>query len=815
MKANLKEMAQKGFALPAALLLLLVMSAVAVGMIYLVHTEARVSGSDLDGTAAYYASEAGMEKMMADLSGLFINNQAPTASEIAGLGGSAPDLAGIEFSDYSVRMADADGDGSPDSEIRTVSAGPNEGLVASIIPMELSVTGRGPGGSEVRMVRDIEVALIPIFQFGNFSSTDLSYFPGPNFSFGGRVHTNGNLFLAASDGGGVVFQNKISAAGEIIRQRLSNGQSTDDAGFGGPVYIPTVANGCAESTGTDICRDLALTEGSKVDGLESSDNSDWPDISLSVYNGMIVNGRTGAKALELPFVADGENEFEIIRRAPGGEVGTSLLGRSRLYNQAQVRVLLNDEESDLPGGKGRLLSNDGEYFDGVTYGLTDTAFAAVGSSSGEPLVDGYLLVQALQGGTYVDVTSEWLDLGIARENPDAILKFQTLKYNPLTGVPDPIPVSLFNQGQNFWPINLYDTREGEVRDVSTSTSDCALGGVMNVVELDVNNLRRWLSGEIGLTGTSTATASEGGYIFYHSDRRGQLKLNGEYGFEDVVNPSSAGGSPDGQYDKAEDVNENGVLDVYGNENLGLGFGLSEGSWSDPTERVSCETAQRSRVTGARHGLKLVNGILGSLPSGPAGGGFTVSSENPVYVHGNYNALTGIDFSASTAHVPAAIIADAVTLLSSAWQDWASFDAPADPSQRPAVTTSYRMAVAAGKNISSSGWGGWDTGTDGGTHNFLRYLEDWSGTTLKYRGSLVSFFYSTQAVGVFKCCANVYSPPVREYSFDSEFIDPSRLPPGTPRFRDLVNLGYQQIFHPEDRDYIPSPIFDGEQGEVIN
>ncbi|HSR49351.1 MAG TPA: PilX N-terminal domain-containing pilus assembly protein [Acidobacteriota bacterium] len=812
MKAKLNRKAQRGFALPAALLLLLVMSAVAVGMIYMVQTEARVSGTDLDGTAAYYASEAGMEKMMADLSALYDNNQAPSADQIFGLAASSPDLSGIDFPEYSVRMLDADEDGNPDTEVRTISAGANEGMVADIIPLELLVTGRGPGGAEVQMVRDIEVALIPVFRFGIFSSDDLSYFPDPQFDFEGRVHTNGNLFLAAESGGQVVFKSKISAAGEIIRKRLANSVSTEDAGYTGAVYVPTLANGCAESVGTDICRALGLDEGSKVDGVDSSDNSRWPSVSLTDYNGMIVNSETGAKPLELPLVSEGSDEIELIRRAPGGESPTSLLGRSRLYTKAQIRVVLNDEEIDLPAGNGRALSNDGEYFDGVSYGATDTAFAAVGSSSGDPLVGGYLRVEALQGGTYNDVTGEWLDLGIARENPDAILKFQTVKYNSVTGEPVSITESQFNQGENFWPINLYDTREGEVRAVSTSTTDCALGGVMNVVEVDLNNLRRWLAGEIGLTGSTTSAGTQDGYIFYFSDRRGQVIPNGEYGFEDVVNPSSASGTPDGAYDESEDVNENAALETYGNQNLGLGFGLSEGSWADPTHRVSCETAQRSRVSGARHGLRLVNGALGNLPS--AGGGFTVASENPVYVQGDYNALTGIEFSDSSTHVSAAIIADAVTLLSSSWVDWMSFQAPADPAQRTASTTSYRMAVAAGKNrnFTKGAWGSNDTGTDGGTHNFLRLLEDWGTSTLKYRGSLVSFFYSTQAVGIYKT-SNVFEPAQYEYSFDGDFLNPSGLPPGTPRFRDLVNLGYQQIFSPEGRDYIPSEFYDGQQGQL--
>jgi hypothetical protein len=87
----------------------------------------------------------------------------------------------------------------------------------------------------------------------------------------------------------------------------------------------------------------------------------------------------------------------------------------------------------------------------------------------------------------------------------------------------------------------------------------------------------------------------------------------------------------------------------------------------------------------------------------------------------------------------------------------------------------------------------DFGTDGGVHNFLRYLENWGGQTLWYKGSLVSLYYATYDTGVFKCCTTVYSPPTRNYSFDSDFTTPSGLPPGTPLFRDVDNLSYRQLF----------------------
>ena len=141
----------------------------------------------------------------------------------------------------------------------------------------------------------------------------------------------------------------------------------------------------------------------------------------------------------------------------------------------------------------------------------------------------------------------------------------------------------------------------------------------------------------------------------------------------------------------------------------------------------------------------------------------------------------------------------MTLLSNNWTDANSLNNPTTPGNRSANTTYYRMAIAGGKNIPfpQPGWSGvsQDFGTDGGLHNFLRYLENWGGT-LYYNGSLVSMYYSEYDTGVFKCCTTVYSPPTRSYAFDTQFLNPANLPPGTPMFQDVVNLSYHQNFTPQ-------------------
>ena len=178
-------------------------------------------------------------------------------------------------------------------------------------------------------------------------------------------------------------------------------------------------------------------------------------------------------------------------------------------------------------------------------------------------------------------------------------------------------------------------------------------------------------------------------------------------------------------------------------------------------------------------------------------GLTIVSENPAYIQGDFNAAPNGNFGG--AHVATAVIADAVTLLSNRWNDVNSFAFPYNLNNRQANTTTYRFAVVSGKGLSFPQPANYatpqDFGTDGGVHNFLRYLENWGGQTLFYRGSVVSFYYNRQATGIYKCCNTVYSPPTRGYNFDTDFLNPTLLPPRTPMFRDVNTVGFNQMILP--------------------
>ncbi len=426
---------------------------------------------------------------------------------------------------------------------------------------------------------------------------------------------------------------------------------------------------------------------------------------------------------------------------------------------------------------------------------------------------------------------------------------------------------------NWYPINFYDAREGEPRDIDWSTvraadNSCTTNGVMNAVEIDVSNLMDWLNGTTPGSGQSVNSSAQNGYILYFSDRRGMLPnpnltsshpantKSGDSGLEDTINSASIVGTPNntletkmtGKAFSPEDDNQNGVLDNWGAYNLGLGFYgtvlpannttnlnakiVSTNPAPNPYGTVAASggdrinfcgrTGRKNWVSGARHVLKLVDGSLGNVPLMPAPvvynsvnywGGFTVASENAVYIQGDYNSSAAdTTWSATpkdaTGMAAAAVIADAVTLLSNNWDDRVSMvgsvagnTSPTTYTNRAAKTTYYRLAIAAGKNMTFTNPAAWpetgaedDIGTDGGIHNFLHLMEDWgNGSVENYKGSLASLYYSTYNTGFYKCCTAVYGVPTRNFSFDLDFSVPAGLPPGTPMFRDVESLGYRQLF----------------------
>lgn len=166
-------------------------------------------------------------------------------------------------------------------------------------------------------------------------------------------------------------------------------------------------------------------------------------------------------------------------------------------------------------------------------------------------------------------------------------------------------------------------------------------------------------------------------------------------------------------------------------------------------------------------VRLVNGS--TLPSSTSGG-FTVASENPVYVKGNYN---------TNSQKLAMIAADAITILSNAWND-ANSGGP--KSGRNANATTVNSVCMQG--IVSTG----NNHYSGGVENYFRLLENWSGIEYKFSGSIINMWESEIATGVWNN-NDYYNPPNRNWSWDTS-LGGAAGPPGAPSVIEIRRTGWE-------------------------
>lgn len=388
-----------------------------------------------------------------------------------------------------------------------------------------------------------------------------------------------------------------------------------------------------------------------------------------------------------------------------------------------------------------------------------------------------------------------------------------------------------------FPIMMFDSREGMAFDSTSAptptypagTTSVALripwAGVMSAIDVDIANLKLFLDGNATLlnllprAGTpfsvakgralrNTDVPTNAGWVLFISDRRGDKDFDGEYDMEDILpSGSSASTLNNGVMTAGEDSNNNGIFENDYDEAPRY------------SEYVSADVAASTNTRFYRRVVRLVNGQ--SLPgyydaAVPANTkGLTISTENAVYVMGNYNS-TGISSTSTgtptpysdylpspndSRDVPAAIAADAITLLSNNWKDANSFSSPFSNAGRVPVETTFRFAALVGNSkdwapcVSNQNQGGTAGGAcqSGGVHNLLRYLEIWSNSLRSnYSGSLINLYNSANSNAAFKCCTTVYVPPSRNYVFDESFLDINRIPPGSPYLQSLTLTGFERV-----------------------
>jgi Tfp pilus assembly protein PilX len=257
--------------------------------------------------------------------------------------------------------------------------------------------------------------------------------------------------------------------------------------------------------------------------------------------------------------------------------------------------------------------------------------------------------------------------------------------------------------------------------------------------------------------------------------------------------------------------------------------------ADRTDRAKVAARWTNPNNLFRRAVRLFNGedlqLTGGANKLSITKGITVASENMVYIWGNFNT-TGIDSAPPAGQsclnedpapclytgdqVPTSIVCDAIFPLSKNWFDATSTMYADNVGNRVGdrnlggdvtLETSVRAGIIAGNNLSALSApatgpdaGNYDTNPNnnesrlnGGMHNFPRFLEAWAGR-FNMVGSLIPLYHSTQAVGQYNASSSIYSPPVRNWAFDSTFRRPDRLPPGTPQFQYIEPTAFRQVLY---------------------
>ncbi len=712
-----------GLALIATLLLMTLVAVLTTAALTGVMSSMRAAGSEYQDARVFYAAEAGGEATIAQLQ-MALSDGYLSDAELANF--HPPTLDAISFDSFTVSKVGA-------VKVEKITDGAFAGLSALTQNVDIYSRATTSQGDMSAVVLRTKAQAIPIFQFGVFFEQDLEATNGPPMEFAGRVHSNGNIYLSSDN---AWYRDLVTTPNKILHDRkdfhsVENGVFINDAG------------------GAEVALDF--------DSRSHPDPEAFKAASCAQFDCRVMTDAFGVDTLRLP-LPDGVSAYELIRPR---EVSDTEAERNVKYAwnaDMHVTVDLTDISTkevvcggqtppDHASGDVTIIPLD-PVFPGQSVNFVAThPLLACGDFDGRAIltVKSDLLDYSVpMSGCNFTVDIPAADLGNLRIEIrlDASLYAQLIldqmgavrwhllhlvdkdaTWPKITiertgGFEVPSPADMCTIFQWEWS-DFYDGRDNVMRDA---------------LNFDINELTAWVNG-------SDARRTEIVYI--------EFKL-----------PADIGG-----YTKRL---RNMILDAT----------------ADPATRVI-------------GGVELPNRM-------------SIASEWPFYIVGDYNVIN---------KKPAAVVGDGLTVLSAKWldednqplvggvpllecteevlvgnackayEDWAANFWV----KKNAAETTVNAAILAGHwptpcdhedaacpaDGSTSFYQDW---YGGGLENFPRFLEHWYDTlgnrmTLHYRGSLVSPFTSQKTTGTWN--GLYYTPPARNWYFDTDFQNPALLPPGTP------------------------------------
>jgi len=276
------------------------------------------------------------------------------------------------------------------------------------------------------------------------------------------------------------------------------------------------------------------------------------------------------------------------------------------------------------------------------------------------------------------------------------------------------------------------------------------------------------------TTSSNVTVRGGGWDSFAVIPADTGGSNGYSGYPFVQTNASFYDGREQKWTQTTDINVGALTNWL--RGTGGGAGINQSTILNRGHQVNSIYVDDKRSTsGLLTAVRVANGQ--QLPAD----GLTVATRLPIYVQGNFNAPDTTPGLTNTANTkPSSLVGDAITVLSGNWSDARS---SSSLSQRPAVNTTVNAAFLAGIVQPTNTTGAMHY--SGGVENFPRFLENWSGISFTYNGSMVVMFPSQFATNFWVQTGTYYNAPSRKWAFDVNFLDYRRLPPATPQVRKLV------------------------------
>lgn len=478
---------QRGIVLIVCLIMLLMLSLIGIASITTSNSDLTIAGNELNQTGSFYAAESGLERAASEMKASYESSGIPPNP----LPGGEVMLNNYHFT-YNVT------DDGP-AAIDTLSVGSYSGLLALVKEFTIGAVGFDP---EFAIAVELEMgymdALVPLYQFAIFYENDLEIAPGPDMNIGGRVHSNGSIYVQSDNN--VYFDSYVTAGGDIIHGPKPGGPSINNTGN---VYMID-----------DLANQVNMRNG---DGtyLDSYDPN-WVNNSLARWGGMVEDDNHGITNLNMPIVSDGP-ATDLIDRGAGNpdsyenQAGLKFVDGQALYRQLDgswlnvSMALVGAVTYDVIFSDGREgmdvnsmdidiaeLTASG-YFpsNGILYASRP---AGVGSINGVRLINGSLL----QSGLTVATSNPLYTLG----------NYNTNAKKPASLIADAITVLSNNWDDANSHLGL-GTRAATPTQVNASyiTGNTETGVDGNGYNGGYENLARFLEDWTGVTYTWSGSAS--------------------------------------------------------------------------------------------------------------------------------------------------------------------------------------------------------------------------------------------------------------------------------------------------------------------